>query len=96
MKYFVIFKAKIKKLDPNYFTTAQHLRQKALTQYGCVQFEALTESLSEIALSYWNNLSDIQAWHLDAEHHVAQQLGHSTWYENFSVEICEILRHYKH
>ncbi|MEQ1412474.1 antibiotic biosynthesis monooxygenase family protein [Acinetobacter indicus] len=95
MKYVVIFKAKIKKLDPLYFATAQQLRQKALSQFRCIHFEALTEGLSEIALSYWHDLSDIHAWHLDAEHQVAQQLGHNTWYENFSVEVCEVLRHYK-
>ena len=52
MKYVVIFKAKIKKLDPLYFATAQQLRQKALSQFRCIHFEALTEGLSEIALSY--------------------------------------------
>jgi heme-degrading monooxygenase HmoA len=96
MKYVVIFKARIKHLDPLYFTTAQQLRQKAINQYGCIHFEALTEGVSEIALSYWNDLSDIQAWHLDAEHQVAQQLGQKTWYERFSVDICEIVRQYEH
>ena len=52
MKYVVIFKAKIKTLDPLYFATAQQLRQKALSQFRCIHFEALTEGLSEIALSY--------------------------------------------
>ena len=96
MKYVVIFKAKIKALDEQYFQTAQLLREKALSQFNCQKFEAISEQNFEIALSYWNSLADIQAWHHDAEHQVAQQLGKEQWYQSFSVEICKIERHYAH
>lgn len=94
MKYVVIFKAKIKYFDEHYSQTAQQLREKALTEFHCQHFEALCENDQEIALSYWNKLEDIQAWHADAEHQVAQQLGRDKWYKNFSVEICEIKKQY--
>jgi heme-degrading monooxygenase HmoA len=93
-QYIVIFKAQIRQLDPLYFETAQRLRDKALHEYGCLNFEAISESHQEIALSYWCSLTDIQAWQQDAEHLIAQQLGKSQWYEHFSVEICEVLRRY--
>ena len=60
MKYIVIFKAKINSLDEEYSRTAQLLREKALTQFNCQKFEAITENDFEIALSYWNSLEDIQ------------------------------------
>lgn len=94
MKYVVIFKAQIKTLDQEYVQTAQCLREKALTQFNCQKFEALSENEHEIALSYWNTLEDIHAWHKDAEHQVAQRLGKEKWYKNFSVEICEIYKSY--
>ncbi|MGY5393110.1 antibiotic biosynthesis monooxygenase family protein [Acinetobacter sp. NigerLNRRAM0016] len=94
MNYVVIFKAKIKALDEAYFKTAQALREKALTQFNCQKFEAISEQDFEIALSYWNHLTGIQAWHRDAEHQVAQQLGKQQWYQSFSVEICKIEHHY--
>lgn len=94
MKYIVIFKAKINSLDDEYSRTTQLLREKALTQFNCQKFEAITENDVEIALSYWNTLEDIQIWHKDAEHQVAQRLGKQKWYRNFSVEICEIHRTY--
>ena len=94
MKYVVIFKAKIKSLDQKYFDTANQLREKALTEFNCQKFEAVSENDFEIALSYWNSLEDIQAWHKDAEHQVAQRLGKLRWYESFSVEICEVLKSY--
>ena len=94
MKFVVIFKARIKELDEEYFNTANLLREKALTQFNCQKFEALSENNLEIALSYWNSLEDIQAWHKDAEHQVAQRLGKQRWYESFSVEVCEVLKAY--
>lgn len=94
MKYVVIFKAKIKSLDQEYFDTANQLREKALTEFNCQKFEAVSENDFEIALSYWNSLEDIQAWHKDAEHQVAQCLGKQRWYKSFSVEICEVLKSY--
>ncbi|WP_313033601.1 antibiotic biosynthesis monooxygenase [Acinetobacter sp.] len=94
MKYIVIFKAKINVLDDEYSRTAQLLREKALTQFNCQKFEAITENDFEIALSYWNSLEDIQTWHKDAEHQVAQHLGKEKWYKSFRVEICEIQKSY--
>lgn len=93
-KFVVIFKADIQHLDQQYFATAQRMREKALSQFHCQHFAALTENDQEIALSYWNSLEDIQAWHQDSEHQAAQQLGKDVWYRHFSVEICKILRKY--
>lgn len=94
MKYVVIFKARIKHFDEHYAQTAQLLREKALTEFHCQHFEALCENNQEIALSYWNQLEDIQAWHAEAEHIAAQQLSKAQWYAHFSVEVCEIQRRY--
>ena len=96
MKYVVIFKAKIYEIDNEYVAIANKLRNKALSVFNCQNFEALCENQSEIALSYWNTLEDIQAWYLDAEHQVAQQLGKEKWYRHFTVEVCEIQRTYRH
>lgn len=52
MKYIVIFKAKINVLDDEYSKTTQFLREKALTQFNCLKFEAITKNDFEIALSY--------------------------------------------
>ena len=96
MSYVVIFKAHIQQLDAQYALIATQLREKALTQFNCQHFEAVSENNHEIALSYWQSLDDIHAWHHDAAHQVAQQFGKQHWYQSFSVEICEILRHYPH
>lgn len=73
--YIVIFKATIKQFDATYSEMAQNLRNKALSQFNCIKFEASSENGFEIALSYWNSLEDIKQWQRDAEHLVAQHLG---------------------
>lgn len=73
---------------------AQKLRNKALSQFNCVKFEACSENGFEIALSYWHGLEDIKQWKRDAEHLVAQRLGKEKWYQDFSVEICTVERAY--
>ncbi len=92
--YIVIFKAEIKKLDSDYIEMAQKLRDKALNESNCIKVEACSENGFEIALSYWKELNDIQRWHLDTEHQIAQRLGKEKWYQNFSVEICKLERAY--
>ncbi|MFW2057060.1 antibiotic biosynthesis monooxygenase [Acinetobacter haemolyticus] len=92
--YVVIFKATINTLDATYSEMAQKLRNKALSQFSCIKFEACSENGFEIALSYWHSLEDIRHWQQDAEHQVAQQLGKEIWYQHFSVEICKVERAY--
>lgn len=94
MNYVVIFKAKMKQLDAEYRQTAQQLREQARTQYNGQKFEAVSEQGFEIALSYWNSLADIQAWHQEMQHQIAQQLGRDKWYQSFSVEVCKLKRAY--
>ena len=92
--YAVIFRAKTNKIDKAYFKMAERMRDLAITEYGCQEFTAVTEGSDEIAISYWNSLEDIKRWKQNSEHLIAQKLGAEKWYENYSVEIVEILSTY--
>jgi len=92
--YAVIFKAKTKKLDKEYFSMAKKMRDLAINEYGCIEFTAVTESSDEIAISYWDSLEQIKEWKQNSEHLVAQELGKSKWYEDYTVEIVEVLSMY--
>ena len=94
--YIVIFRAQIKQLDDDYYTTAQRMRALAINDYGCVEFTSALEDGQEIALSYWNNEADIARWKQDPQHRQAQQLGVSRWYWSYHVEVVNIIRHYRH
>jgi len=92
--YAVIFKAKTKKLDDAYFEMAKRMRELAINEYGCLEFTTVTEGVNEIAISYWESLEQIKKWKQNSEHLVAQRLGKEKWYEDYSVEIVEIISKY--
>ncbi|MDP7061353.1 MAG: antibiotic biosynthesis monooxygenase [Planctomycetota bacterium] len=90
--YVVIFKAKIRQLDEEYFDMASRMQDLALKKYGCTEFLSVSEDGTEVAISYWPSLAQIEVWRQDVEHLVAQNLGRSKWYESFEVQILEIIR----
>jgi len=92
--YAVIFRAKTKKLDKTYFETAKKMRELALNEYGCLEFTAVTEGANEIAISYWDSLEQIKLWKQNSEHLKAQRKGQERWYEDYSVEIVEVISRY--
>ena len=93
--YAVIFKAKTKELDEEYFSMAKRMRELAMSAYGCKEFTAVTEGSQEIAISYWDSMEQIKEWKKDSEHLFAQELGKRKWYEDYTVEIVEIISTYE-
>ena len=91
----VIFKAKIKSLDEEYFSTAEEMRNLAFEKYGCKGFDSCSEDDFEIAISYWESKEQINAWKNDKDHKIAQINGITKWYESYRVQIVEILHGYK-
>lgn len=92
--YAVIFHAEVAQFDEEYFAMARRMRERALADYGCVDFIANTEGSREIAISYWPSLEHIRRWKQDTDHLHAQQLGKSRWYKSYKVDVVEILRSY--
>ena len=92
--YAVIFSAKVKQPDDNYSRMAEQLRDLALAEYGCLEFTSVTQGSEEIAISYWENESQIHDWKNDELHRTAQELGRSTWYDSYRVEVVKLVRRY--
>ncbi|MFV7670123.1 antibiotic biosynthesis monooxygenase family protein [Shewanella algae] len=90
----VIFKAKAGDQDPQYSQTVSTMRDLAFSKYNCQDFIAVTEGEQEIAISYWLSENDIQNWHKDAQHAVAQKLGKEKWYTSYTIEVVEVKRKY--
>lgn len=92
--YAVIFRAEIAQLDEEYVRMAARLRELALKQYGCLEFVSVSEGAQEIAISYWDSETQIQAWKQNTEHLYAQNEGQSKWYKFYCVQVVEIKREY--
>lgn len=93
--YVVIFRATIRNIDSEYSIVAARMRELALSEFGCLEFQAVTEGKEEVALSYWPDEASIRAWKSHPEHVLAQQLGQQKWYEAYTVQIAQIEREYR-
>lgn len=93
--FVVIFRARTRTLDDEYFRVASRMRELALSHFGCLEFQALTEGQDEVALSYWPDEESIRAWKSHSEHLLAQQLGRERWYESYVVQVAQITREYR-
>jgi heme-degrading monooxygenase HmoA len=93
--YVVIFRARVRALDEEYSKVASRMRELALSQFGCLEFHAVTEGRDEVALSYWPSEDAIRAWKSHPEHVLAQRIGRERWYESYSVQVATITREYR-
>ncbi len=93
-RFVVIFRARTRTLDDEYFKIAARMRELALDQFGCLEFHAVTEGQNEVALSYWSDEPSIRAWKSHTDHLLAQQLGRERWYEHYAVQVAQITREY--
>jgi heme-degrading monooxygenase HmoA len=91
----VIFRARIRAFDAEYFATAARMRELALSQFGCLDFQSVTEGDSEVVLSYWPDEASIRAWRAHPEHLLAQQAGQDRWYASYSVQVAAVTREYQ-
>lgn len=93
--YAVIFKAEINKIDKAYSAMASRMRELAINEFGCIEFNSVTEGNNEIAISYWNSKEQIKEWKQNKEHLKAQELGKNKWYKTYNVEIVEVISQYE-
>jgi heme-degrading monooxygenase HmoA len=47
-----------------------------------------------VTISYFTSLEAIHQWKNLADHKTAQQLGRDAFYEEYSVQVCEVLKNY--
>jgi heme-degrading monooxygenase HmoA len=53
------------------------------------------ETRDGVTISYFSSLEAISAWKSLADHRTAQELGREKFYDEYSVQVCEILRDYE-
>ena len=89
----VIFKAEIAQLDAEYSDMAAHMRELAISQYGCTQFTSCTEGNREIAISTGVPGPD-PALEAGRSTPGGARQGRSKWYSAYTVEVVELVRSY--
>lgn len=91
--YAVIFSSHRTEGDQGYAEMAERMVALATRQPGFLGVESVREDLG-ITVSYWKSLDAIANWKKNAEHQVAQKLGHQQWYSSFRVRVARVEREY--
>lgn len=95
--YAVIFKSK--RQDANSELYYQHndlLDEKIKSLPGYIKHSGMRhpETREGVTIAYFNSLDAIDNWRKDGEHMDAKKLAKSEFYENYSVEVAEVLDAY--
>jgi heme-degrading monooxygenase HmoA len=91
--YAVIFTSLRTAVDEGYGDMADKMVALAAQQPGFLGVESAREGVG-ITVSYWKDLESIRAWKANAEHQIAQKLGHEKWYAGFKTRIAKVERDY--
>jgi heme-degrading monooxygenase HmoA len=91
--YAVIFTSLRTEVEEGYGDMAEKMVALAALQPGFLGVESAREGVG-ITVSYWADLESIRAWKANAEHLVAQKLGHQKWYAAFTTRIAKVERDY--
>lgn len=95
--YAVIFKSK--RQDANQDSYYQHndaLEEKIKSLPGYIKHSGIRhpETRQGVTIAYFDSLEAIDNWRKDSNHMDAKKLAKSDFYENYSVEITEVIDSY--
>jgi len=95
--YAVIFKSK--RQDANQDLYYQHdsaLEEKIKSLTGYIKHSGIRhpETRQGVTIAYFDSLNAIDNWRKDSDHMDAKKLAKSDFYENYSVEITEVIDSY--
>ena len=97
MSFVVIFRS-TRKLDDGHLYSEWSEKMEALVKTidGYEHHFGFRDAISRdgVTVSYFTSLEAILQWKNLGEHKIAQQLGRDSFYEEYSVQVCEVLRDY--
>jgi heme-degrading monooxygenase HmoA len=95
----VIFQSK-RKDDDNvlYAEWAQQMNQAVTEIDGYISHVSFrnAETREGVTIGYFETEEAIRTWREFPEHLTAQELGRESFYENYSVEVAEVVRAYRY
>ncbi|GEQ73820.1 hypothetical protein CTTA_0825 [Comamonas testosteroni] len=93
--YAAIFTSLRTQTDQGYGEMADRMVELAGQQAGYLGAESTRDAQGfGITVSYWESEEAIRQWKHNAEHQIAQEKGHTTWYQYFELRIAKVERAY--
>ena len=79
--------------EAEYGPRADEIEALARSMPGFVDVKSFTAPDGErVTISTFADEASVRAWRDHAEHRVAQQEGRSTFYADYTIQVCEALR----
>ena len=87
------------RLDPaqaaSYYETAARMRTLAESMPGFISFKTFSaEDGERVSIIEFESEKTLRAWREHPEHRKAQELGRTTFYAEFQIQVCSIVRQY--
>lgn len=77
----------------DYHQMAAEMLATAREMPGFIEYKAFrAEDGERISVIWWKDLETLAAWRNHPRHRVAQKTGRERWYENYNIEIAEVIR----
>lgn len=79
----------------SYYEMAAHMRILAESMPGFMSFKTFTaEDGERVSIIEFESEEALRAWREHPEHRKAQELGRTTFYAEFQIQVCSIIRQY--
>jgi len=81
----------------DYAEWSERLDQLVVTVPGYIGHVSFRDETTGrgVTISYFESMASLSTWRRNAVHREAQALGRSNFYEEYEIEVAEIIRHYE-
>ncbi len=77
----------------DYVKLAERMSELARTMPGYISHKGFwAEDGERVTMVEFENEAAMRAWRMHPEHRAAQQKGRDSFYEEYKVQVCEVLR----
>jgi heme-degrading monooxygenase HmoA len=89
-----IFRSRLRPgVQGDYASLAERMSSLARTMPGYVSHKGFSaEDGERVTIVEFESEEAMRAWRMHPEHRAAQQIGRETFYEEYSVQVCELVR----
>ena len=90
----IVFRSRLRaEAGDDYSEMAAEMLATAKEMPGFVEFKSFKADDGErLALVYWQDHETLAGWRNHPRHRLAQNTGRAKWYENYSIEVADVLR----
>ncbi len=89
-----VFRSRLRPgVSEDYIPLAERMSTVARTMSGYISHKGFSADDGErVTVVEFENEAAMRAWRMHPEHRAAQQKGRESFYEEYTVQVCEVLR----